>query len=191
MQIKKQCHWISINIHLWQRIVAELLLQVSWDMTDQCTADFCIWQTLCLVPVRCISSIRHMYTTDFAYDGPIFLVPLSLSYPSSPVLQSESKVYLTQLHKYHSVRSYFIYNLIYMWVIQVWKTKHPHWSFKSQSLCEKVASDLGLGSSFCWVIWFPKPISTVKSWLNHGMAEKVMKKQNYQLPNMCLFLDPR
>ena len=27
-----------------------------------------------------------MYTTDFAYDGPIFLVPLSLSYPSSPVV---------------------------------------------------------------------------------------------------------
>ena len=27
-----------------------------------------------------------MYTTDFAYDGPIFLVPLSPSYPSSPVL---------------------------------------------------------------------------------------------------------
>ena len=26
-----------------------------------------------------------MYTADFAYDGPIFLVPLSLSYPSSPV----------------------------------------------------------------------------------------------------------
>ena len=38
-----------------------------------------------MVPVRCISSIRHMYTTDFAYDGPIFLVPLSPSYPSSPV----------------------------------------------------------------------------------------------------------
>ena len=27
----------------------------------------------------------HMYMTDFAYDWPIFLVPLSLSYPSSPV----------------------------------------------------------------------------------------------------------
>ena len=26
-----------------------------------------------------------MYMTDFAYDGPIFLVPLSSSYPSSPV----------------------------------------------------------------------------------------------------------
>ena len=26
-----------------------------------------------------------MYKKDFAYDGPIFLVPLSLSYPSSPV----------------------------------------------------------------------------------------------------------
>ena len=26
--------------------------------------------------------IRHMYTTDFAYDGQIFLVPLSPSYPS-------------------------------------------------------------------------------------------------------------
>ena len=25
------------------------------------------------------------YKTDFAYDGPIFQVPLSLSYPSSPV----------------------------------------------------------------------------------------------------------
>ena len=55
-------------------------------MTDHWTTDFCIWRTICLVPVRCISSIRHMYTTDFAYDGPIFLVPLSLSYPSSPVL---------------------------------------------------------------------------------------------------------
>ena len=39
-----------------------------------------------MVPVRCISNIRHMYTTDFAYDGPIFLVPLSPSYPSSPVI---------------------------------------------------------------------------------------------------------
>ena len=27
-----------------------------------------------------------MYTTDFAYDGPIFLVPSSPSYPSSPVV---------------------------------------------------------------------------------------------------------
>ena len=27
-----------------------------------------------------------MHMTDFAYDGPIFLVPLSLSYPSSPVI---------------------------------------------------------------------------------------------------------
>ena len=31
-------------------------------------------------------NIRHMYTTDFAYDGPNFMVPLSPSYPSSPVL---------------------------------------------------------------------------------------------------------
>ena len=44
-----------------------------------------IWRTICLVPVRSISSIRQVYTTDFAYDGPFFLVPLSLSYPSSPV----------------------------------------------------------------------------------------------------------
>ena len=28
-----------------------------------------------------------MYTTDFAYDGPIFLVPFSPSYPSSPVFE--------------------------------------------------------------------------------------------------------
>ena len=27
----------------------------------------------------------YVYTTDFSYDGPIFLVPLSLPYPSSPV----------------------------------------------------------------------------------------------------------
>ena len=38
-----------------------------------------------LVPVRCISNIRHMYTTDFAYDGPFFVVLLSPPYPSSPV----------------------------------------------------------------------------------------------------------
>ena len=61
------------------------VIQVNLDMTDHCTTDFCIWRTICLVLVRCISSICHMYTTDFAYDGPIFLVPLSLSYPSSPV----------------------------------------------------------------------------------------------------------
>ena len=33
----------------------------------------------------CISSMCHTYMTDFAYDGPIFMVPLSPSYPSSPV----------------------------------------------------------------------------------------------------------
>ena len=60
-------------------------IQVNLDMTDHCTTDFCIWRTICLVPVLCISSICHMYTTDFAYDGPIFLVPLSPSYPSLPV----------------------------------------------------------------------------------------------------------
>ena len=49
-----------------------------------------------MVPVRCISSIRHMYKTDFAYDGPIFLVPLSPSYPSSPV-----PIYAYTLGKWH------------------------------------------------------------------------------------------
>ena len=43
-----------------------------------------------MVPDRCISSIRHMYTTDFVYDGPTFLVPLSPSYPSSPVQPNKS-----------------------------------------------------------------------------------------------------
>ena len=45
-----------------------------------------------MVPVRCLSSICHMYMTDFAYDGPIFLVPLSLSYPSSPVIHFPTNV---------------------------------------------------------------------------------------------------
>ena len=36
-------------------------------------------------PMHINSSICHMYMTDFAYDGPLFLVPLCLSYPSSPV----------------------------------------------------------------------------------------------------------
>ena len=60
-------------------------------MTDHCTTDFCIWRTICLVSVQCISSIRHMYMTDFAYDGPIFLVPLSPSYPSSPVHMTDMR----------------------------------------------------------------------------------------------------
>ena len=59
-------------------------VHVNLDMTDHCTTDFCICRTICLVQIRCISSIRHMYMTDFAYNGPIFLVPLSPSYLSSP-----------------------------------------------------------------------------------------------------------
>ena len=39
---------------------------------------------LCTSPMHINKS--YMNTTDFAYDGPIFLVPLSPSYPSSPVL---------------------------------------------------------------------------------------------------------
>ena len=41
-----------------------------------------------LGPSPCISSMCHMYMTDFAYDGPIFLVPLGTSYPSSPVIET-------------------------------------------------------------------------------------------------------
>ena len=42
----------------------DFTVQGNLDMTDHYTTDFCIWRTICLVPVRCISSIRHMYTTD-------------------------------------------------------------------------------------------------------------------------------
>ena len=54
-------------------------------MTDHCKPDFCLWQTIYLFSVPCISSMCHMYMTDFAYDRPNFLVPLSLSYASSLV----------------------------------------------------------------------------------------------------------
>ena len=74
-----------LNLRVFMHRSTTLKVQVNLDMTDHCTTDFCIWRTICLVPVQCISSIRHMYTTDFAYDGPIFLVPLTPSYPSSPV----------------------------------------------------------------------------------------------------------
>ena len=41
-----------------------------------------------------------MYKTDFAYDGPIFLVPLSPSYPSSPVLRCHM-MYVTSCYDHH------------------------------------------------------------------------------------------
>ena len=66
-----------------------LRVQVNLYMRDHCTTDFCLWWTICLVPVPCISSMFHMCMKDFAYHGPIILVPLNPSYPSSPVL-SES-----------------------------------------------------------------------------------------------------
>ena len=83
-------HTHSGYVASWWYDICYQLIQVNLDMTDHCTTDFCIWRTICLVPVRWISSIRHMYTTDFAYDGPIFLVPLSPSYPSSPVVSMEA-----------------------------------------------------------------------------------------------------
>ena len=64
---------------------SQTYIQVNLDMTDHCTTDFCIWRTICLVPESDAYQVIHMYTSDFAYDGPIFLVPLSPSYPSSPV----------------------------------------------------------------------------------------------------------
>ena len=85
-------------------------IQVNLDMTDHCTTDFCIWRTVCLVPVLCISSIRHMYTTDFAYARPIFLGPLSLSYQSSPVYSEKPwslilDTYLVKLLSHELLRS--------------------------------------------------------------------------------------
>ena len=52
-----------------------------------------------------ISSMCHMYMTDFAYDGPIFLVPLSLSYPSSPVLTKLA----TSIRVKISCRKFYLY----------------------------------------------------------------------------------
>ena len=48
--------------------------------------------------------IRHMYMTDFAYGGPIFMVPLSPSYPSSPVLS----YHLRNLHSFLDSQKGFI-----------------------------------------------------------------------------------
>ena len=79
---------ISRRVSFWLTSLLEIIYQYRWTQIwrNHCATDFCIWRTIFLVPVPCISSLCHMYMTDFAYDGPIFLVPLSLSYPSSPVL---------------------------------------------------------------------------------------------------------
>ena len=88
---------------LYYQMSRSFLIQVNLDMTDHCMTDFCIWWTVCLVPVWCISSFPHMYTTDFACDGPIFLVPLSLSYPSSPVLPNVKILFdITWIYHIHS-----------------------------------------------------------------------------------------
>ena len=80
----RNCAMVNIRTSI-PKYYIQITIQVNLDMTDHYRTDFCIWWIICFVPVQCISSIRHMYTMDFAYDGPIFLVPLSLSYPSSPV----------------------------------------------------------------------------------------------------------
>ena len=71
LNISQNIALLSKYFHLSDHM--SLLIQVNLDMTDHCMTDFCIWRTICLVPIRCISSICHMYTTDFAYDGTIFL----------------------------------------------------------------------------------------------------------------------
>ena len=96
-------------------------IQVNLDMTDHCTTDFCIWQTICLVPVWCISSIRHMYMTDFAYDGPNFLVPLSLSYPCSTVYQTY------YLIKYRCVSGSWWNMDILVGLVEIWEEQVEIW----------------------------------------------------------------
>ena len=75
------CIFIDRNLHY----KINIRIQVNLDMTDHCTMDFCLRRTKYLVLVPCISSMCHMYMTDFAYDVPVFLVQLSPSYPSLPV----------------------------------------------------------------------------------------------------------
>ena len=91
-------------------------------MTDHCTADFCLWRMMCLVPVPCISSMCHMYMTDFAYDGPIFLVPLSLSYPCSPVCD----ITLCFVIAFYSQVWYqlFFDSVIYNVCTNIWSSKY-------------------------------------------------------------------
>ena len=56
-------------------------------MTDHCASDFLAITDDMLGPSPMhIFSMCHKYMTDFAYGGPIFLVPLSSSYASSPVV---------------------------------------------------------------------------------------------------------
>ena len=55
--------------------------------------------------------------------------------------------------------------------LRCWKQRKPH-AFLLSQLCEKVASDLGLGGRFRLVLRFPLPETT------GNMAEKVKKNQN-------------
>ena len=59
-----------------------------------------------------------MYTTDFAFDGPIFLVPLSPSYPSSPVLLSifitlYKLQLLVALCKYKGISCTYVFSILF------------------------------------------------------------------------------
>ena len=123
------------NVCLLKKIWMNVI-QVNLDMTDHCTTDFCIWRTICLVPVRCISSIRHMYTTDFAYDGPIFLVPLSLSYPSSPVVTD--RLFKLYKRKYLGIgNDYEELRVIKEKKVIWWKNRNPMNSIISAELSKQ------------------------------------------------------
>ena len=65
------------------------MIQVNLDMTDHCTTDFLHMMDDMLGPSPSPMHIKYssyVYDRLNAYDGPIFLVPLIPSYPSSPVI---------------------------------------------------------------------------------------------------------
>ena len=88
----KYLSYVQANLDMTDSMEPGKLVRHMQNLSYTCTYDkYLDWdQAYCPSYAKiCRTVFRHiqvhLYMTDFAYEGPIFLVPLSLSYPSSPV----------------------------------------------------------------------------------------------------------
>ena len=102
----------------------------------------------------------------------------------------KSENFLMYLKKMLYYQDIFIYTSDPVWGLPSWPNslRHCHWLFHTTAwvgilvgVCEKVASDLGWGGCFLWVVQFSPSFTIGYSLISQNITEKMTK---IEIPNI-------
>ena len=151
-------------------------------MTNHCTTDFCIWRTICLVPVRCISSITWgKCWKSMSHHGHWDQHPRTYSASREPTWKPTVTDRLVPVPQNYGISSQIIFGQL-----GVWQSSNDNW--------KHICSKMYLSNNYVDINIYPLTMNVMRLWAclyGKGAISNdniIIKYLSYVYDGFCIWL---